>query len=76
MSVHAADDRPRVLITGATGTTGSRLHRALADAGRPSLAVGRSTPVPFDWTDPSTHDRVLEGVGAAYLLPPIGVPDA
>lgn len=64
-----------ILVTGATGTTGSRLHRALQGAGCDTLAVGRSTAVPFDWSQPSTHDRVLEGVEAAYLLPPIGIPD-
>lgn len=68
-------DRPRILVTGATGTTGSRLHHALDDAGHQTVGAARSTAVAFDWADPSTYDRVLERVGAAYLLPPVGVAD-
>lgn len=64
-----------ILVTGATGTTGSRLRQVLEDHGHAVLAVGRSTAVPFDWSDAATHHRVLEGVEAAYLLPPVGVPD-
>lgn len=75
MTPRTPGDKPEILVTGATGTTGSRVHRALLDASYPTLAVGRSTAVPFDWTDSSTHDRVLDGIKSAYLLPPIGVAD-
>jgi uncharacterized protein YbjT (DUF2867 family) len=64
-----------VLVTGATGKTGSRVLERLRSHGRPALGVARSTPVRFDWTDESTHPRVLEGAGAIYLVPPVGVPD-
>lgn len=68
-------DRGTILVTGGTGATGSRLHRVLTHAGHSSRAVGRSTPVPFEWTEPSTHAPALDGVAAVYLLPPVGVPD-
>ncbi|MGW6058591.1 NmrA family NAD(P)-binding protein [Streptomyces sp. NPDC055189] len=67
----------RFLITGGTGTTGSRVATALADRGT-SVRVGSRTPAPgtrqvrFDWTDPATHDPALTGVDGVYLVPPIG----
>lgn len=68
-------ERPRVLVTGATGTTGSRVQRALVREGHEVLAVSRSTAIPFDWTDAATHAAAVDGVTSAYLLPPVGVPD-
>lgn len=67
--------RLAVLTIGGTGTTGSRLHRALEADGHHSRAVGRSTEPAFQWTDVRTHDRALDGMQAVYLLPPVGVPD-
>ncbi|WP_369200637.1 NmrA family NAD(P)-binding protein [Streptomyces sp. PU-14G] len=71
-----------VLVTGATGTTGSRVVAALARAGRPVRAasraarpVGGAEPVAFDWYDPATHDAALDGTEAVYLVPPVGASD-
>ncbi len=64
-----------VLVLGATGTTGSRVTRGLRAEGVDVRPVSRSTSPSFDWDDPATHRRVLEGVGAVYLLPPVGVAD-
>ncbi|PNE37248.1 NAD(P)H-binding protein [Streptomyces noursei] len=72
-----------VLVTGATGTTGSRLVARLTRAGLPTRAAGRhpvpvtgAEPVAFDWTDPATHDAALDGASAVYLVPPPGATDA
>ncbi|MEV2250897.1 NAD(P)H-binding protein [Streptomyces sp. NPDC050147] len=67
----------RFLITGGTGTTGSRVATALADQGV-SVRVASRTPAPgtrqvrFDWADAATHGAALSGVDGVYLVPPIG----
>ncbi|MGV9454523.1 NAD(P)H-binding protein [Streptomyces sp. NPDC003635] len=70
------------LVTGATGTTGSRTTAALTAAGHPVRAASRrATPLPgtrpvrFDWYDPTTHADALAGTERLYLVPPIGDPD-
>lgn len=66
-----------ILITGATGTTGSRLARLLDDHAAPVRRAGRSpgTDVRFDWADPTTHADALRGVRAVYLVAPPGAAD-
>ncbi|GAB3996365.1 NAD(P)H-binding protein [Glycomyces albus] len=59
-----------VLVTGATGKVGRRLTDRLLQDGRKVRPVSRSTAVPFDWFDRATWDGALEGVSAAYLVPP------
>lgn len=68
----------RVLVTGATGTTGTRLVPRLAALGLEVIAASRgghtpagSTGVRFDWHDPAGHPPVLAGVDRVYLLPPV-----
>ncbi|MBR8743951.1 NAD(P)H-binding protein [Nocardiopsis sp. MG754419] len=65
------------LITGSTGTTGSRLARLLDDQGAPVRRAGRSTgaDVRLDWADPTTHADALSGVRAVYLVAPPGATD-
>lgn len=58
------------LVLGATGKTGRRVLSRLRLAGLPVRAVSRSTRTPFDWSDPTGWDRVLDGVGAVYIVPP------
>lgn len=67
------------LVIGATGTTGSRTTARLAAAGHRVRAAGRhapavpgAEPVVFDWYDPTTHARALDGVDRVYLIPPVG----
>ncbi|MER7411753.1 NAD(P)H-binding protein [Streptomyces cacaoi] len=74
--------RDAVLVTGASGTTGSRVAARLVARGLPVVAATRrATPVPgaravrFDWTDPSTFAPALDGVGRMYLVPPVGSTD-
>lgn len=67
-----------VLVTGATGKTGRRLLAALRGRGVPARAASRRPGegrVRFDWTDRSTWDTAVEGVGSAYLVSPSGVAD-
>ncbi len=82
---------PHVLVTGATGNTGSRVVAGLAALGRPVSAASRRATdgvggggegggggvrgVRFDWYDAATYREALRGVDRAYLVPPVGDPD-
>src|SRR5262249_8728466 len=69
----AAFVNPLVLVTGGTGKTGRRLVSRLGEAGVSCrTAVRGVSSNPFDWTQPSTWARTLEGVTAAYLVAPAG----
>ena len=63
-----------ILITGGTGKTGRRLAERLHRAGvSHRVASRRGGPLgtaPFDWTDATTWDEVLDGVSAVYLVAP------
>lgn len=67
----------RVLVTGASGNTGSRLAAQLAARGIAVTAANRSGTGPrgtlvtrFDWYDAGTHSGALTGVERMYLVPP------
>jgi uncharacterized protein YbjT (DUF2867 family) len=62
-----------ILVTGATGYTGSEITRLLGERGVPFRAASRASG--FDWTDPGTFESALDGVRAVYLLPPPGAFD-
>lgn len=72
-------DRP-VLVTGASGTTGSRVVAGLLEAGRPVRAAARDAAsigvrdgvdaVRLDLTDPSTWPAAFTGVQQLYLVRP------
>ncbi|MFH9354085.1 NAD(P)H-binding protein [Kitasatospora sp. NPDC017646] len=72
-----------ILVTGATGTTGSRTaarllaagHRVRAASRRSTAAATGADPVRFDWYDPTTFDDALSGADRVYLVPPVGEPD-
>lgn len=63
-------DNETILVTGATGKVGRRLTAQLREAGHTVRAVSRSTEIPFDWHDDTTWAAALDGVTAAYLVPP------
>jgi uncharacterized protein YbjT (DUF2867 family) len=78
MAENAARD-PRsmtVVVTGASGRTGSRVARAAEAAGLTVRATSRATG--FDWWDGSTWADALRGADAAYLALPsdVGAPGA
>lgn len=72
-----------VLVTGATGNTGSRVAARLSGLGHTvTLASRRSAGTAagahearFDWYDAETYGPALRGVDRAYLVPPIGDPE-
>ncbi|WP_229925790.1 NmrA family NAD(P)-binding protein [Streptomyces longispororuber] len=78
----AASDGLTVLVTGATGRTGSPDGRAARAAGLTVRAASRAGSgcggVRFDWHDPATWDAALRGADAAYLtyFPDVGAPGA
>lgn len=66
----------RILVTGATGTVGSRLVRRLREKGRALRAFGRNSAgktmdgvkaAPGDFTDKASLQRAMDGVTAVYL---------
>ncbi|MFE5756872.1 NmrA family transcriptional regulator [Streptomyces massasporeus] len=65
-----------VVVTGASGRTGSRVARAAEAAGLTVRAASRATG--FDWWDRSTWADALRGADAAYLAHPsdVGAPGA
>jgi uncharacterized protein YbjT (DUF2867 family) len=64
------DRNDTILITGATGKVGRRLVARLRESGHDVRAVSRGTEIRFDWQDETTWEAALEGVHAAYLIPP------
>ena len=56
-----------VLVTGATGKTGSRVAARLADRGIEVRHGSRRTKPVFDWNDESSWDAALAGVASAYV---------
>ncbi|MEV7339350.1 NAD(P)H-binding protein [Streptomyces sp. NPDC093544] len=62
-----------VLVTGATGRTGSRVAEAARAAGLTVRAGSRSQGTRFDWADRSTWADALRGADAAYLAYPTDV---
>ncbi|MEU0842526.1 NAD(P)H-binding protein [Streptomyces sp. NPDC005962] len=77
---------PTVLVTGATGNTGSRVVRMLRERGAAVRAAARrpgpeagagagADGVRFDWYDPATHAAALTGVERLYLVAPVGEAD-
>ncbi|WP_406144314.1 NAD(P)H-binding protein [Streptomyces sp. NBC_01012] len=72
----------RTLITGATGTTGSRVARQLTERAHAVVPASRTPGPPdgartvrFDWYDTATHGPALHGVDRVYLVPPVGDPE-
>ena len=68
-----------ILVTGATGKTGT----ALVDILNASTAQARTATrkprargdIPFEWQDVSTHRAALDGVSAVYLVAPTDTTD-
>ena len=56
-----------ILVTGATGKTGSRVAARLADRGIQVRRGSRKETPAFDWNDESSWDAALTGVASAYV---------
>jgi len=56
------------LVLGGTGRTGRRVARRLWDQGALVRVGSRTGTPPFDWNDPGTWTRALQGVSSAYLV--------
>jgi uncharacterized protein YbjT (DUF2867 family) len=67
-----------ILVTGATGTTGSRVAGLLRARGvhiraasrRPGADGGTAEHVFFDWNDPASYPAAVDGARGVYLLRP------
>ncbi|KAA5834964.1 NAD(P)H-binding protein [Saccharopolyspora hirsuta] len=57
-----------ILVTGATGKSGSRVVAQLRAKGVPVRAASRSGEHVFDWADSGTWDAALEGARSAYVV--------
>lgn len=76
------EHKEKILITGGTGTTGSRIAKRLTELGYIPRIASRSKPsmagiehVYFDWNQEETFGRSLEEVKILYLVAPVGVFD-
>ncbi|MFG2331004.1 NAD(P)H-binding protein [Streptomyces sp. NPDC048604] len=58
-----------ILVTGATGTTGSRVLTLLRTRGARVRVASRVGEPRFDWLDRTTWDSALDGVKTVYLVP-------
>ncbi len=67
-----------VLVAGGAGKTGRRVAERLEALGESVRLASRSTPVRFDWDDPSTWEAAVDGVSGAYLayVPDLAFPGA
>lgn len=72
----------QILITGGTGTTGSRIAKKLIERGYNPRIASRKEPsvtegehVYFDWYDKATYHHTLENIDKIYLVAPVGVMD-
>lgn len=83
MTAPRSEDLGRILVTGATGNTGSQVVARLTQLGLPVRAATRGARGPdspaehvhFDWADPSSHEAALAGVERMYLVAPALVDD-
>ena len=57
----------RILVTSATGKTGSRIAARLTDRGHNVRRGSRRGEPAFDWNDSSTWDACLAGVSSVYI---------
>ncbi|CAM4240788.1 NAD(P)H-binding protein [Nocardia ninae] len=75
---NSTTDQHRILVTGGTGKTGSRVATRLTQAGHPIRIGSRSADTPFSWEDRGTWPAALAGVHTVYVAyqPDLAVPGA
>ncbi|WFR73514.1 NmrA family transcriptional regulator [Prescottella defluvii] len=66
------------LVLGGTGKTGRRVAQRLTRLDLPVRIGTRAGGVPFDWEDPQTWERALDGMKAVYVsyYPDLAAPGA
>ncbi|MFE7411645.1 Rossmann-fold NAD(P)-binding domain-containing protein [Streptomyces laurentii] len=67
-----------ILVTSATGKTGRRVARGLAERGARVRSGSRTGITRFDWTDPAGWGPALDGADSAYVsyYPDLAAPGA
>lgn len=67
-----------ILVIGATGKTGRRIAKKLAELKLPVREGSRNATIPFDWDRPETWPAALDGVASAYVsyFPDLAFPGA
>ncbi len=66
------NSRQTTLVLGGTGRTGSLVAHKLIQRGLNARTASRhDADVRFDWDDPATHARALQGVDRIYLVTPV-----
>ena len=79
-TTHQTQPKPQgpVLVTGATGKTGSRIVAGLAELQVPVRRGSRTAEVPFDWQRPETWEAALAGMSSVYIsyFPDLAAPGA
>ena len=70
--------RELTLVTGGTGTTGSRVVQRLTARGKPVRVASRHSACALDWEQPGSWEPALAGVTRLYLAyaPDLAVPGA
>jgi uncharacterized protein YbjT (DUF2867 family) len=64
----------QLLVTGATGTTGSRVAAQARAVGAEVRTASRNgSDIAFDWRDADTWAAALDGCRGVYLVPPPGL---
>ena len=62
--------KPTTLILGGTGKTGRRIAERLNARGVPVRVASRTGALRFEWEDPNTWAKVLEGAESMYIAYP------
>jgi uncharacterized protein YbjT (DUF2867 family) len=70
--------KSNILVTGGTGKTGRRVVKRLNQLNQHVRIGGRNQNPAFDWDDPSTWQKALEGIDKVYMVyyPDLAVPGA
>ncbi|WP_281232391.1 NmrA family transcriptional regulator [Flavobacterium gelatinilyticum] len=71
--------KKKILVLGSTGKTGRRVAERLKNNPDVELRLGsRSEEIPFDWENPQTWSKILNGIDSVYITfqPDLAVPFA
>lgn len=68
----------KTLVLGATGKTGRRVTEKLLNLGHSVQPGSKNAEIPFDWENPKTWSKALEGIDKVYITfqPDLAIPGA